>query len=175
MREAIAVEKCLTRDLLPPGGRTGGRVLPINDDAAKAHLYDYLKHEREAVLAKLDGLSEYDVRRPLTVTETNLLGLVKHLAWVELGYLGQCLGRPLVGPWPWEPAEGEGEVEGQGEPAWDEGLTALWARADESGEEIVDGYRQVWAHGDTAILTLPLTTTAEIPPRSDATPHCTPC
>jgi hypothetical protein len=46
------------------------------DDAAKASLYDYLKHEREAVLAKLDGLSEYDVRRPLTVTGTNLLGLV---------------------------------------------------------------------------------------------------
>lgn len=97
MREAIAVEKCLTRDLLPPGGRTGGRVLPINDDAAKAHLYDYLKHEREAVLAKLDGLSEYDVRRPLTVTETNLLGLVKHLATWEARYLGEVFHRPFPG------------------------------------------------------------------------------
>jgi hypothetical protein len=38
------------------------------DDAAKANLYNYLTHEREGVLAKLDGLCEYDVRRPLTVT-----------------------------------------------------------------------------------------------------------
>ena len=35
---------------------------------------------REALVWKLDGLSEYDVRRPLTVTGTNLLGLVKHNA-----------------------------------------------------------------------------------------------
>ncbi len=64
------------------------------DDAAKANLYDYLKHEREAVLAtKLDGLSEYDVRRPLTVTGTNLLGLVKHLATWEARYLGEVFDR----------------------------------------------------------------------------------
>jgi hypothetical protein len=39
------------------------------------------------VLWKLDGLSEHDVRRPLTPTGTNLLGLVKHLAYVEFGHL----------------------------------------------------------------------------------------
>lgn len=63
----------------------------------------------------------------------------------------------MAGPWPWESAGGEGE------PTWDEELTDLWARADESREDIVEGYRQAWAHGDTAILTLPLTTVAEIP------------
>src|SRR6476619_8386125 len=68
------------------------------DDAAKANLYNYLKHEREAVLAKLDGLSEYDVRRPLTVTGTNLLGLVKHLATWEARYLGEVFGRPFPEP-----------------------------------------------------------------------------
>lgn len=57
-----------------------GRVLFVDEEAAKANLHDYLKHERQAVLAKLSGLSEYDVRRPLTITGTNLLGLVKHLA-----------------------------------------------------------------------------------------------
>jgi hypothetical protein len=35
---------------------------------------------------KLEGLSEYDVRRPLTSTGTNLLGLVKHLSHAEARY-----------------------------------------------------------------------------------------
>ena len=67
----------------------------MNEEAAKANLLNYLKHERHAVLAKLDGLSEYDVRRPLTVTGTNLLGLVKHLATWEARYLGEVFDRPF--------------------------------------------------------------------------------
>ena len=42
---------------------------------AKATLHRYLRAARESLLWKLDGLSEYDVRRPLTPTGTNLLGL----------------------------------------------------------------------------------------------------
>jgi Protein of unknown function (DUF664) len=38
------------------------------------------------MLSKLDGLSEYDARRPLTPTGTNLLGLIKHLSIVEARY-----------------------------------------------------------------------------------------
>lgn len=60
----------------------------------KADLVRYLQESREALLWKLDGLSEYDVRRPLTPTGTNLLGLVKHLSGVELGYFGDTFGRP---------------------------------------------------------------------------------
>jgi hypothetical protein len=40
-----------------------------------AWLVQTLQSHREAVLWKLDGLSEFDVRRPLTPTGTNLLGL----------------------------------------------------------------------------------------------------
>jgi Protein of unknown function (DUF664) len=47
------------------------------------------------VLWKLDGLSEYDARRPLVRTGTNLLGLVKHLATVEWGHFGAAFGRPF--------------------------------------------------------------------------------
>jgi hypothetical protein len=47
---------------------------------------NYLQDAREALLWKLDGLSEYDIRRPLLRTGTNLLGLVKHQAAAELGY-----------------------------------------------------------------------------------------
>jgi hypothetical protein len=61
---------------------------------AKAELHRYLQAGRDAVLWKLDGLSGYDIRRPLVPTGTNLLGLVKHLAGVELGYFGDTFGRP---------------------------------------------------------------------------------
>ena len=43
----------------------------------KADLHRYLQAAREALLWKLDGLPEYDIRRPLTPTGTNLLGLVR--------------------------------------------------------------------------------------------------
>src|SRR3954462_4597570 len=61
----------------------------------KSQLHRYLKHAREAVLWKLDGLSEYDIRRPMTPTGTNLLGLVKHVASVEAGYLARPSGDPF--------------------------------------------------------------------------------
>ena len=111
--------------------------------AAKANLHTYLKHERRAVLAKLDGLSEYDVRRPLTVTGTNLLGLVKHLATWEARYLGEVFGRPFPEPLP----------------RWDveaDRLADMWASEDESREDVVDRYRRVWAHGDATIAALDL-------------------
>ena len=50
---------------------------------------------------KVEGLSEYDARRPITPTGTNLLGLVKHLASVELGYFGDTFGRPSGIELPW--------------------------------------------------------------------------
>jgi hypothetical protein len=50
----------------------------------RADLHRYLQLGREALLWKMDGLSEYDTRRPIVPTGTNLLGLVKHLASVEL-------------------------------------------------------------------------------------------
>ena len=67
----------------------------------KADLHRYLQVARDALLWKLDGLSEYDVRRPLVPTGTNLLGLVKHVASVEAGYLGDTFGRPFPEPLPW--------------------------------------------------------------------------
>jgi Protein of unknown function (DUF664) len=62
---------------------------------------DYLQGTREALLWKRDGLGEYDIRRPLTPTGTNLLGLVKHQATWELIYFGPVFGRPHQEPLPW--------------------------------------------------------------------------
>ncbi len=121
----------------------------MNDDAAKANLYDYLKHEREAVLAKLDGLSEYDVRRPLTVTGTNLLGLVKHLATWEARYLGEVFDRPFPEPLP----------------RWDieaERLADMWATEHESRSDVVDRYRRVWDHSAATVDALALDATGRV-------------
>ena len=61
----------------------------------------YLQAAREALLWKLDGLSEYDVRRPMVPTGTNLLGLIKHVASVAVGYFGDTSGRPSGERLPW--------------------------------------------------------------------------
>lgn len=120
------------------------------EDAAKANLYNYLKHERQAVLAKLDGLSEYDVRRPLTVTGTNLLGLVKHLAIGEAWYFGQVFARPFEPHLPW----------------WDDDQPEgadMWATASESRADILDTYRAAIAHADATIAALDLGATGHVP------------
>ena len=70
----------------------------MNGFDAKADLLDYLQGARETLLWKLDGLGEYDIRRPLTPTGTNLLGLVKHQAGGELIYFGDVFGRPPAQP-----------------------------------------------------------------------------
>ncbi len=51
----------------------------------EAELHDDFQQAQEALVWKLEGLSEYDLRQPLVPTATNLLGLVKHVAIVEMG------------------------------------------------------------------------------------------
>jgi uncharacterized damage-inducible protein DinB len=109
----------------------------------KADLHRYLQDAREAVLWKLDGLSEYNIRRPMVPTGTNLLGLIKHLASVEFGYFGDCFGRPYDEPLPW--------LEDDAEPNAD-----MWATAGESREQITGLYRRAWDHSDATISVLPL-------------------
>lgn len=128
----------------------------------KADLHRYLQIAREALLWKLDGLSEYDIRRPVVPTGTNLLGLVKHVASVEAGYFGDTFGRPFEQPLPW--------FEDDAEPNAD-----MWATADESSEQIVALYHRVWAHSDATIDALALDATGRVPwwpdERSEVTLH----
>ncbi|WP_285546673.1 DinB family protein [Streptomyces lavendulae] len=109
----------------------------------KDDLHRYLRAAREAVVWKLDGLSEYDIRRPLTPTGTNLLGLVKHLAGVELGYFGPTFGRPHGESLPWDEEGSEPNAD-------------MWATADESREDVLGLYHRAWAHADATIAALPL-------------------
>jgi hypothetical protein len=116
-----------------------------------ADLRRYLQQSRDSLLGSLDGLSEYDIRRPLTPSATNLLGLVKHVASVELGYLGECVGRPAPFTLPWNE---DGSV-------W-EGAD-MWAKADETREYFVELYRRVWQHSDESLEQLPLDAPASVP------------
>jgi Protein of unknown function (DUF664) len=67
----------------------------------KGELQRKLHASREGLRSKLEDLSEYDMRRPMTPTGTNLLGLVKHLAGLEYGYLGKSFKRPPPETLPW--------------------------------------------------------------------------
>ena len=115
---------------------------------AKATLQRYLGSARDSLLWKLDGLSEYDVRRPLTTTGTNLLGLVKHLALVELGYFGDTFGRPHGEDLRWDHAEPNAD---------------MYAAADETREEIIALYRRAAAHADATIAALDVDDTGTVP------------
>ncbi|MFF0821463.1 DinB family protein [Micromonospora haikouensis] len=117
---------------------------------AKADLHRYLRDAREALLWKLDGLSEYDIRRPVTPTGTNLLGLVKHLAGVEFGYFGPTFGRPHDESMPWLDSDTDPNAD-------------MWATADESREQLVALYRRAWAHADATIEALPLDAIGTVP------------
>lgn len=96
-------------------------------DETAANLHRYLRDARATLVSKLDGLSEYDVRRPLVPSGTNLLGLVKHLVGIEVGYLGESVGRPAPFRIPWDE---DGSV-------WENG--DMWATPDQSREYLVEG------------------------------------
>jgi hypothetical protein len=110
--------------------------MPASDP--KADLHRYLQIARDALVWKLDGLSDYDIRRPMVPTGTNLLGLVKHVASVEFGYFGETFGRPSDESLPWFDEDAEPNAD-------------MWATAEESREDIVGLYHRAWAHSDSTI------------------------
>lgn len=109
----------------------------------KGELLRALQGSRAVMLGKLDGLSEYERRRPATPTGTNLLGLVKHLAGLEYGYLGASFGRPPVERPSWFRDDPYDEID-------------MWATPDESSDYITGVYRQACAHSDITVAELDL-------------------
>jgi uncharacterized damage-inducible protein DinB len=116
----------------------------------KAILHRYLKTRRAQLLAKLDGLDEYDVRRPMTPTGTNLLGLVKHVASVELGYFGEVFGRPGGLDMPWLDDDAEPDAD-------------MWATPAESRSDIIALHRFSADHSDATIESLALDAPGMVP------------
>ncbi|HUX04034.1 MAG TPA: DUF664 domain-containing protein, partial [Acidimicrobiales bacterium] len=79
--------------------RRGGPVIEMQESpgghgGAKQIGYDYLRGSRSALVWKLDGLADCDLRRLLVGTGTNLLGLVKHVASMEALFFGVVFDRP---------------------------------------------------------------------------------
>lgn len=119
-------------------------------ETAKDTLQRYLDRARSQLLAKLDGLDERQVRWPMTPTGTNLLGLVKHVASVQLGYLGEVFGRPADRELPWFADGAELNAD-------------LWATADETRAEIVELHHYSAAHADATVAALDLETRGSVP------------
>ncbi|WP_049759003.1 DinB family protein [Renibacterium salmoninarum] len=128
----------------------------------KSDLHRYLQSAREALIWKLEGLSEQQIRQPMTKTGTNLLGLVKHAAGVELGYFGDTFGRPFDEIYPWLDEDAEPNAD-------------MWATASESRDDVVTLYRRVWAFADETIDALDLSAIGWVPwwpeERSEVTLH----
>lgn len=87
----------------------------------------------------------------MTPTGTNLLGVVKHLIGIEVGYLGVCLGHPFDKPLPWIQDQSAG-------PNRD-----MWATAEESRDYLVVLYQQSCAHADSVLAEVGLDARANVP------------
>ncbi|MDH2443766.1 DUF664 domain-containing protein [Amnibacterium sp. CER49] len=129
----------------------------MDDDDAKDALLHELRDARQALVTQLDGRSEYEVRRPLDPSGTNLLGVVKHVALWEAYYFGPVFERPVAGLPDWRD---DAAVDAH-----------LWAAEHESRAEVVERYEAAGARSDRAIAELPLDAPGFVPwwPR----PHVT--
>lgn len=95
-------------------------------------------------------------------TGTNLLGLIKHVAYVEAGYFGVTFDRPFPEPSPWDDEDAEDNAD-------------MWATPEESREHILALYHRVWAHADATLDELSVDATGRVPwwpaERADVTLH----
>ena len=119
----------------------------------KTVLHHYLQQARDAIVWKLDGLSERDARTPRTPTGNNLLGVVKHCLNVEAGYFGPTFGREFPAPDRLVPME-----------VYDQDPQADWyAQEDETKDGLIDLYRRVWAFANQTVEELPLNALGRVP------------
>ena len=116
---------------------------------AKQTLVRYLQAARDGVVWKLEGLSEHDARRPLTPTGTNLAGLVKHLASIELGYFGDTFDRPSGADLPWHAEDADPNADLSSGPRSPRGQLEL--------------YRSAWAHAAVTFAELDLDAVGRVP------------
>ena len=103
--------------------------------AEKESLKVSLDRHRDAILWKLEGLDDEQLRRAMVPTGTSLLGLVKHLGAVEYGWFCDTFGRPTE-PLPFDENDPEADMR---------------ARPDETTEDILAFYGRARAAADRTI------------------------
>jgi len=129
------------------------RRVPFDADE-KQSLYVALDRHRDAILWKLQGLDDEQLRRPMTPSGTNLLGLVKHLASVEYGWFCETFGRETEQlPFDDDDPDADLRVE-PGESTAD--VVAFYGRARAAADQVIDeldveDQGTAW-YGDTVTL-----------------------
>jgi len=124
-----------------------------NDDETTARsqrteeslLHKHLEDVRDALIWKVEGLDEEARRRPMTPTGTNLIGVVKHMTWIEGWYLCEFFGRerPRL-EWEWDPDASWGHH------------SHMYAKPEETTGDLIAAYRATNTAADRAIEELGL-------------------
>ncbi|NYE96390.1 putative damage-inducible protein DinB [Psychromicrobium silvestre] len=104
----------------------------------KTTLQASLNRHREAILWKLEGLDEEQLRRKVTPSGTSLLGLAKHLGYVEYGWFCETFGEPSEQPW-FDTADPEADLRvDEGESA--EQILTYYERARKAADLVIEKY-----------------------------------
>jgi hypothetical protein len=108
--------------------------------AEKDVLEGYMDHYRRTLVEIVRGVSDEDLRRPLTPSGLTLLGLVKHLALVERWWFGQHVaGDPEFTKW--DPADPNADFR---------------VEPDETTQQIIDLYEESCEHSRQVIASASL-------------------
>jgi uncharacterized damage-inducible protein DinB len=104
--------------------------------AEKESLKVSLDRHRDAVLWKLEGLGDDDLRRPMVPSGTSLLGLVKHLGSVEYGWFCETFGRDTE-PLPFDENDPDSDMRARPDETTEDVL-AFYGRARAAADRVID-------------------------------------
>jgi hypothetical protein len=116
----------------------------------KEALHHYLRRTRGERPPGVVLAQAVDLEHQLTPTGTNLLGLVRHVATVQLGYFSAVFDRPFAQSLALLPEEGEDDED-------------MWVGPDVTRQEVLDLHELSGAHSDATIEALPLDAPGRVP------------
>lgn len=109
--------------------------VPFTADEKKS-LHVALDRHRDVVLWKIEGLTDDQLRRPMTPSATSLLGLVKHLAAVEYAWFCETFGRETE-PLPFDDQDPNADLRVEpGETTAE--IIAFYGRAREAADSVIN-------------------------------------
>jgi uncharacterized damage-inducible protein DinB len=109
--------------------------VPFTGDE-KTSLRVALDRHRDAILWKIDGLDDEQLRRVLTPSGTSLLGLVKHLAAVEYSWFCETFGRETE-PLPFDDDDPDADLRVEPDETTAD-IVAFYGRARAAADRVID-------------------------------------